>query len=86
MAIVKVEKAVAKEAHEAKKLVKQKAAIEISSTKKLPRTPKREREETFGPFNPESEGGESTKKESSKGEASKHNAQAWIHFRFFRIE
>jgi hypothetical protein len=55
MAIVKVEKAAAKEAHKAKKLVKQKAVVGVSSTKKLPRTLKGEREETSGPFNPESE-------------------------------
>ncbi|CAK9269771.1 unnamed protein product [Sphagnum jensenii] len=81
MAIVKVEKATANKVDEAKKLAEQMAVVEVSSTKKLPRTPKGEREKSFGPLNPESGQGralmekESSKGEASKGEAYKDNAQ-----------
>jgi hypothetical protein len=55
-------------------LAKQMAKAKLGSTKKLPKTWKDEKEKTFKPLNPESgEGGASTKKESSKGEASKDN-------------
>ncbi len=75
MAIVKVEKAATKEVHEAKKLAKQMTIVKVSSTKKLPRTSKDEREKTSKPLNPESgEGGASTEKKFSKG-TSKDNAQ-----------
>jgi hypothetical protein len=75
MVVVKAEKVAAKEAHKVKKLAKQTVAIKVSSTKKLLRTLKGEKEKTFGPLNPKSEGGASTKNESSKGETSKDNAQ-----------
>lgn len=76
MAIVKVEKADVKEVHKAKKLAKQMIVVEVSSTKKLPRTSKDEKEKTSKPLNPESgEGEASTKKESSKGGTSKDNTQ-----------
>jgi hypothetical protein len=72
MAMVKKKKAM--EAHEAKKLAKQMAKAKLGFAKKLPKTQKGEMEKTFKPLNPESgEGGTSTKKESSKGEASKDN-------------
>jgi hypothetical protein len=72
MAMVKREKA--KEACKAKKLAKQMAMDKLGFAKKLPKTPKGEKEKTFKPLNPESgEGGASRKKESSKGEASKDN-------------
>ncbi|KAH8966139.1 hypothetical protein BDL97_03G008100 [Sphagnum fallax] len=76
MAIIKVEKATANKVDEAKKLAEQMAVVEVSSTKKLPRTPKGEREKSFGPLNPENgEGRALIEKESSKGEAYKDNAQ-----------
>ncbi|CAK9272386.1 unnamed protein product [Sphagnum jensenii] len=76
MVLVRTEKANAKEAHKAKKLAKQVAMVELGSANKLSKTPKGEREETIGPFNPKSgEGGASIEKESSKGEASKDNVQ-----------
>jgi hypothetical protein len=57
-------------------LAKQVATTKLGSAKKLPKTPKGEREETFGPVNLESgEGGASTKKEASKEETSKDNIQ-----------
>jgi hypothetical protein len=49
MAIIKVEKATANKVDEAKKLAEQMAVVEVSSTKKLPRTPKGERERVLGP-------------------------------------
>ncbi|CAK9219542.1 unnamed protein product [Sphagnum troendelagicum] len=79
MAIVKVEKATANKVDEAKKLAEQMAVVEVSSTKKLSRTPKGEREKGFGPLNPESgEGRAFMEKDSSKGKpprAYKDNAQ-----------
>jgi hypothetical protein len=51
MAVFKIEKATAKEAHEAKKLAKQVVATKLGSAKKLPKTLKGEREETLGPLN-----------------------------------
>jgi hypothetical protein len=46
----------------------------LGSTNKPPRTPKGEKEETSKPINVENgESGASTKKESSKREASKNN-------------
>jgi hypothetical protein len=49
---------------------------EWGSTKKLPKTPKGEREEASKPLNPKSgEGGASIRKESSKKEASKDSVQ-----------
>jgi hypothetical protein len=76
MAVVKAEKAITKEACEAKKLAKQVTTAELGSTNKLSKTPKGEREETSGPFNPKSGGGgASVEKESSKGEASKDNVE-----------
>jgi len=76
MVVVRVEKATAKEVHKAKKLAKQATMAELSFAKKLSKTLKGEREETFKPFNPKSkEGGASIEKESSKGEASKDDIQ-----------
>jgi len=70
--MVKREKA--KDACKAKKLANQMAMAKLGYAKKLPKTPKGEKEKTIKPFNPESgEGGASTKKESSKGEAFKDN-------------
>ncbi len=72
MAVVKAEKAIAKEV----RLAKQATTTELSSAKKLLKTPKGEREETSRPLNPKSgEGGASTKKEASKGKSSKDNIQ-----------
>jgi len=74
MEVVKVEKVAAKKASEAKKLAKLAMAAELGSIKKLPRILKGEKEEPSKPFNLENgERGASTKKESSKGEASKDN-------------
>ncbi len=74
--MVKVEKATAKEAYKAKKLAKLVVAVELASAKKLPRTPKGEKEETFGLLNlGNGERWASIKKESSKGEASKDTIQ-----------
>jgi hypothetical protein len=74
MAVVKVEKAATREAHEAKKLAKLVVVGKLSSVNKLPKAPKGEREDTSRPFNLESgEKGPSTRKECSKGEASKDN-------------
>ncbi|CAK9228338.1 unnamed protein product [Sphagnum troendelagicum] len=76
MAVVKVEKAITKEACEVKKLAKQVTTTELGSTKKLSKTPKGEKEETDEPLNPESgERGASMEKESSKGEAFKDNVE-----------
>jgi hypothetical protein len=76
MVVVKVKKAATKEAHKTKKLAKLVAMAELSSVKKLPRTPKGEREKTSRPFNLESgEKGASTRKECSKGEASKDSVR-----------
>lgn len=76
MTMVKAKKATAKEACEAKKLTKLVAVDELGSAKKLPKTPKGEREEAYGPLNPKSgEGGASTRKESAKREASTDNIQ-----------
>jgi hypothetical protein len=76
MAMPKVEKATAKEACKAKKLAKLVATVELGSAKKLPKTPKDEKEETFGPFNlGNGERWALIKKESSKGEASKDTLQ-----------
>lgn len=56
----KAKKFAAKEAHESKKLI---TMAELGSSKKLPKMPKGEREETFGPFKPRSgEGGASIEK------------------------
>ncbi len=46
MAVVKVEKATAKEAHEAKKLARLAVVTKLGSTEKLPKTPMGEKEET----------------------------------------
>jgi hypothetical protein len=47
-------------------------AAKLDSIKKLPKTPKGEKEETYGPLKSGSTNGNaSTEKESSKGEASK---------------
>jgi hypothetical protein len=63
MATVNTKKAATKEAHETKKIAKL-VMVELGSTKKLPKTPKGKREETFGPLNPRSaEEGHQTKKE-----------------------
>jgi hypothetical protein len=68
MGTVKAERVVAKHVHEAKKLAELVAMAKLGSTKKLPKTPKGEREETFRPFNLESgERGALTEKEFSKG-------------------
>jgi hypothetical protein len=76
MAMVKVEKATTREAHKAKKLAKLVVMAELGFVKMLPMTPKDEREETSRPFTLESgEKGASTRKECSKGEASKDNVQ-----------
>jgi len=76
MAMVKVEKATIKEAREAKKLAKLVVMAELGFVKMLPMTPKDEREETSMPFNLQSgEKKTSTRKECSKGEASKDNVQ-----------
>lgn len=84
MAMVKAEKAITKEAHEAKKLAKLGAMAELSSTKKLPKTPKGNKEKTFGPLNPESEEkGASIGKESSKTEASKDTIQVVEQLRYY---
>ncbi len=81
--MVKVEKATAKEVHEAKKLAKLTATTKLSSTKKLPKTPMGEREETFGCLNLESgEGRAYTRKESSKGEAFKNIVQVVEQFQY----
>jgi hypothetical protein len=69
MEVVKAEKV-----RKAKKLAKLTMATKLGSVKKLPRTPKGEKEETSKPFNLKNgERGASTKKESSKGETSKDN-------------
>jgi hypothetical protein len=48
----------------------------LGSTKKIPKTPKGEREETSKPLNPESgERGALMEKEFSKGKTSKDNVQ-----------
>jgi hypothetical protein len=76
MVVVKVKKATTKEAHEAKKLAKLVVAAKLGSAKKLPKTPKGKREETFGCFNLESgEGRAYTRKESSKRETFKDIVQ-----------
>jgi hypothetical protein len=76
MVVVKAEKATTKKAHKVKKLAKQVATVELGFTTKLSKTLKGEREETSRPLNPKSgEGGASTEKEYSKGEASKDNIQ-----------
>ncbi|CAM6018275.1 unnamed protein product [Sphagnum balticum] len=76
MTVPKVEKAIAKEACKAKKLAKLVAMVELGFAKKLPKTPKGEKEKTFGPFNlGNGERWASIKKESSKGEASKDTIQ-----------
>ncbi|CAM6019887.1 unnamed protein product [Sphagnum balticum] len=76
MAVVKVEKAATKEAHKAKKLAKLVAMAKLGFVKKLPKTSKGEREETSRPLNLGSgEKGASTRKECSKGEASKDSVQ-----------
>jgi hypothetical protein len=49
MAMVKAKKATTKEAHEVKMLAKLAVAVELGSTKKLPKMPKSEKEKTFGP-------------------------------------
>ncbi len=73
MAIIKAEKAATKKVHKAKKLVKLATVIELNSTKKFPKTPKVEREETSRPFNLQSGQRRALmKKESSKREASKY--------------
>lgn len=51
MAVVKAEKGHAKEARKAKKLAKLLTTSKLGCTKKLPKTPKGKREETFGPLN-----------------------------------
>ncbi len=72
MAVVKAEKAIMKEVC----LAKQTTTTKLSFAKKLPKTPKGEKEKTSRPFNPKSgEGGASTKKEASKGKSSKDNIQ-----------
>ncbi len=69
-------KVATKEACEAKKLAKLVAMTKLSSTKKLPKMSKGEREEASRPLNRESgEGGASIGKEYSKREASKDNVQ-----------
>jgi hypothetical protein len=84
MAMVKAEKAITKEVHEAKKLAKLGAMAELSSTKKLPKTPKGNKEKTFGPLNPESgEKEASIRKESSKTEASKDTIQVVEQLRYY---
>jgi hypothetical protein len=57
MVVVRGEKASAKKVHKAKKLAKQVATMELGFTKKLSKTLKGEREETFGPLNLKSEEG-----------------------------
>jgi hypothetical protein len=72
--MVKVEKATTKEVCKAKKLAKLVAVAKLGFVKKLPKTLKGEREKTYSPLNLESgEKGASTRKECSKGEASKDN-------------
>jgi hypothetical protein len=72
IAVVKAKKAIAKEV----RLAKQVTTTELNFDKKLPKTPKGKREKTSRPFNPKNgEGGASTKKEASKGKASKDNIQ-----------
>ncbi len=57
-------------------MAKHAATTKLGFAKKLPKTPKGEREETFGPLNLESrEGRASTEKEASKKKASKDNIQ-----------
>ncbi|CAK9195289.1 unnamed protein product [Sphagnum troendelagicum] len=84
MAMVKAKKAITKEAHEAKKLAKLEAMAELSSTKKLPKTLKGNKEKTFGPLNPKSgEKGASIVKESSKREAAKDTIQVVEQLRYY---
>ncbi len=74
--MVKAKKAITEEACKAKKLTKLVAVAELGSAKKLPKTPKGEREKASRPLNPKSgEKGASTWKESYKREASKDNIQ-----------
>ncbi len=50
MAVVKAEKAIANEAREAKKFVKLVVTTKLGLAKKLPKTPKGERDEPLGPL------------------------------------
>ncbi len=74
--MVKAEKATARKVYKVKNLAKLVSMVELGSTKKLPKMPKGEREETSKPLNLESgQKGASTEKECSTWESSKDSVQ-----------
>jgi hypothetical protein len=91
MAVVKAKKAITKEACDVKKLAKQATMVELGSAKKLSRTLKGEREETFRPLDPKKQGGRGI---NGKGVFQGGSFQGqhpsggmtWIHLQPFRIE
>ncbi len=77
MVMVKAKKATIKEACEVKKVAKL-VTVELGSTKKLPKMPKGEKEETSRPLNPRSaERRASTKKEFLRGKLPRTLSKWW---------